>query len=595
MNTLNKSQALVICIFALVLSPSENRLIGATAIVADSVKEFSTTQGQNRWRYGYMVGAYSKNGFQEFTERFSCCGYGDAWASTEFVWTSLWQYGGSPNGLNGNLGRKRILHLAVRRWVSSITGPVKIKGQISDCLGPGLACDGGSTIVGIYIDGVNVFSRSSNVSDYSVDATLQVGAAVDFTIDSGGNDVNDGTTFTAQIEAQTEPSVDPLSAISFQGLLNGTNGLPISDGLHNLVFRLYVSASATEALAQIHSGGVKTIGGVASLSLSAQPSWFGKNPARFLGVSIDGDQELTPRVPITAVPYSFRAKTVGDDSGRLFVEKEVYARSGDVKHPPFSVLADDNASSPAPNWIRTGVDAQFLWAVGSPWFPSVGMGFVVGDQVESTVVSVRKQWNRSAFQVRAAEDGESPLGPNSEAWMTVRNAGVGIFTPDPQSALDVNGTTRTKILQITGGADVAEHLDVEDRNGNDEFKIEPGMAVSINPGGNRKFMLSEKPYDRRRVGIISGGNGVEPGLILHDKSNPFADGEHPIAISGQVWCHADASYGTITPGDLLTTSPTPGHVMRASDDNRARFAVLGLALTGLKEGRGWVQLLVGNQ
>ena len=40
---------------------------------------------------------------------------------------------------------------------------------------------------------------------------------------------------------------------------------------------------------------------------------------------------------------------------------------------------------------------------------------------------------------------------------------------------------------------------------------------------------------------------------------------------------------------------TPGHAMKVSEDAKARFAVLGQALTGLTEGRGWVQVLVGKQ
>jgi hypothetical protein len=175
------------------------------------------------------------------------------------------------------------------------------------------------------------------------------------------------------------------------------------------------------------------------------------------------------------------------------------------------------------------------------------------------------------------------------------NGNVGINNLNPQSALDVDGTTRTRVLQITGGADLAEHLSVTDPNPGDEFRVEPGMVVSIDSTGARKFKLSDEQYDRKRVGIISGGNGVKPGLVLRDEGNPQADGEHPIALSGQVWCHADASFGPIEPGDLLTTSSTPGHAMRVSDFDRARFAVLGQALTGLKEGRGWVQVLVGKQ
>ena len=57
----------------------------------------------------------------------------------------------------------------------------------------------------------------------------------------------------------------------------------------------------------------------------------------------------------------------------------------------------------------------------------------------------------------------------------------------------------------------------------------------------------------------------------------------------------DATASPIHPGDLLTTSHTPGHAMKVSEDAKARFAVLGQALTGLAEGRGWVQVLVGKQ
>ena len=58
---------------------------------------------------------------------------------------------------------------------------------------------------------------------------------------------------------------------------------------------------------------------------------------------------------------------------------------------------------------------------------------------------------------------------------------------------------------------------------------------------------------------------------------------------------ADATAGAIKPGDLLTTSGTPGHVMRASDSDRRSGAVLGKAMTGLKDGKGLVLVLVSLQ
>jgi hypothetical protein len=73
------------------------------------------------------------------------------------------------------------------------------------------------------------------------------------------------------------------------------------------------------------------------------------------------------------------------------------------------------------------------------------------------------------------------------------------------------------------------------------------------------------------------------------------DGEHPIALTGRVYCWADASYGAIRPGDLLTTSLTPGHAMKVNDSTRATGAVLGKAMTSLPEGRDLVLVLVALQ
>jgi hypothetical protein len=66
----------------------------------------------------------------------------------------------------------------------------------------------------------------------------------------------------------------------------------------------------------------------------------------------------------------------------------------------------------------------------------------------------------------------------------------------------------------------------------------------------------------------------------------------PIAVVGKVACRCDAGYGAIAVGDLLTTSPTRGHAMRADDPDRALGAVLGKALGALVDGVGLVTVLV---
>ena len=61
---------------------------------------------------------------------------------------------------------------------------------------------------------------------------------------------------------------------------------------------------------------------------------------------------------------------------------------------------------------------------------------------------------------------------------------------------------------------------------------------------------------------------------------------------GKVFCKVDADAAPVDIGDLLTTSNTPGHAMKATDRERAFGAVIGKALAPLVSGRGLIPVLV---
>lgn len=153
------------------------------------------------------------------------------------------------------------------------------------------------------------------------------------------------------------------------------------------------------------------------------------------------------------------------------------------------------------------------------------------------------------------------------------------------------------MLQITGGADFAENFDVNIGTTSSEtmtMKVEAGMVVSLDPASPGKLQLSTQAYDRRVAGVISGAGGVKPGMVMSQEGT-LADGKHPVALSGRVYCWVDASQGAIEPGDLLTTSSTPGHAMKAVEAAQAQGAIIGKAVTGLKAGKGLVLVLVTLQ
>lgn len=153
--------------------------------------------------------------------------------------------------------------------------------------------------------------------------------------------------------------------------------------------------------------------------------------------------------------------------------------------------------------------------------------------------------------------------------------------------LSTNGNLFVRVLTITGGADITEPFKMSDKN------LARGSVVSIDQENPGHLKLSSQAYDTRVAGVISGAGGVNPGLSLSQQG--VMEGDQHVALTGRVYVQADATSSAITPGDLLTTSTTPGHAMKVRDHTRAQGAILGKAMTGLKEGTGLVLLLVTLQ
>ena len=97
-------------------------------------------------------------------------------------------------------------------------------------------------------------------------------------------------------------------------------------------------------------------------------------------------------------------------------------------------------------------------------------------------------------------------------------------------------------------------------------------------------------YDRRAVGIVSGAGELQPGITLGAKRG--AQSTVRIAMVGTVYCRVDADLGPVTVGDLLTTSPTTGHAMKAADSARCAGAVIGKAIGARQSGQGLIPVIV---
>jgi hypothetical protein len=125
----------------------------------------------------------------------------------------------------------------------------------------------------------------------------------------------------------------------------------------------------------------------------------------------------------------------------------------------------------------------------------------------------------------------------------------------------------------------------------DDVIIEPGTVMVIT--GEGEIEPSQLPYDKRVAGVISGAGDLRPAIILGKQESDR--NRASLALVGKVYCKVDANGASIEVGDLLTTSPTLGHAMKADDPVKAFGAVIGKALRPLRSGQGLIPILIALQ
>jgi hypothetical protein len=170
-------------------------------------------------------------------------------------------------------------------------------------------------------------------------------------------------------------------------------------------------------------------------------------------------------------------------------------------------------------------------------------------------------------------------------------------TPAGQSAwvervrIDDQQTTITGNLVITGTLN-SNYQDVAEWVPSAE-PLAAGTVVVVDPAATNGVRRSMHAYDVAVAGAVS----AQPGVVLGDEGT----GKSLVAQSGRVRVKVDASYAPIRAGDLLVTSPTPGHAMRSQPVEVSGVwlhrpgTMLGKALESLGDGRGEILVLLTLQ
>ena len=271
---------------------------------------------------------------------------------------------------------------------------------------------------------------------------------------------------------------------------------------------------------------------------------------------------------------SFGTDAYGDVANGIYAESDGVAVFGVGIGGGVGVYGSEgNAFAAVPNDRPAGV-AGFSGDNYGLFGSSAGYDGVKG------VSASQRQAGVAAINTSDAT-GQVPSG--YAVWASSTNTGV-YAQGTPAGYFQGDVLVTGDLVLVNQGGDLAEDFDVE----TEPHSVEAGTVLVI--GGNGSLCASSAPYDTRVAGVVAGAGTLKPAIVL--QRIPSLKHRSPVALVGKVFCKVDATFAEIIAGDLLTTSPTPGHAMKAAERSRALGAIIGKALAGLDTGRGLIPILV---
>lgn len=214
--------------------------------------------------------------------------------------------------------------------------------------------------------------------------------------------------------------------------------------------------------------------------------------------------------------------------------------------------------------------------------------------------------NSIAFHTGNAQGPKATI--NGDGHMVI-NGNIGTSSQSPTDGLPNGwgGGVHTWDLVAEGSVWAAHYVYCQDaqikkrdlaENYISESALEPGDVVCLDPKEDR-IVKSERANDGLLLGVIS----TSPGLLLgaeHSEDDQCTAQErlYPVALSGRVPCKVTDENGSISRGDFLTSSLTPGCAMKAAPvivggvEIYAPGTIIGKALEPFTVGTGVIEVFV---
>ena len=427
--------------------------------------------------------------------------------------------------------------------------------------------------------------------------------------------------------------------IPYAGRLTGDTGQPVVEGAYDFTFALYAANSGGEPLWSELQAGVTVQGGSFSVALGSvapippavldgRPLWLAvavRGPGKAGFTALNPRQRVSAAAPAgatanAACPHDHLGEQWSGDSGPggngLRVENtraDSYGVTG-VAHNGYNASgvlgwsisgngvegsSDNGTGVWAHSFNGTGLfahsdNSHSIYVDGSGsagvYVSSAGTSGVYVASATYAGVAVYSAGMMGMWIHSAAQDG---ILVETAGWDGVHVSGPvgGVYygsgkKGDEDFAVLNTGEVRSKVGFAAPTHGFAENMAVEGVKAG----YEPGDVLVASSAGKGAVALSSTAYSRAVIGVYATSPAYVGGQPV-PKDQPA--GGVPVTILGTVLCKVSTENGPIRPGDLLVTSATPGHAMRADDPPPG--TVLGKAMESLDSGAGLILVLVTLQ
>jgi hypothetical protein len=308
--------------------------------------------------------------------------------------------------------------------------------------------------------------------------------------------------------------------MTYQGVLTDNTGKPLS-GNYQLTFKLYNAETNGGLLwAEIHSGVTITDGlfrvVLGTIDPVGNPLDLPFDAPYWVGVQVESDPELTPRMRLTSVGYSFRSlrsdsvehlaknavQTANIQNGAITQAKLDSTVSCPVKITP-RLSGNGTTTEPLDIHQQGATNGQVLKWNGSAWVPGTGSGS------GSTLDESYDHGGSGAGRIITADAGAVEIvgayglsvnGPVNASRISVRDS---LTT----SEMMVKGTVSAADLSLTGNANVEELTATGTVTANqyigDGSQLSNVKPVAAYSGGNMRYQITANYGTYNRVKTVT--------------------------------------------------------------------------------------------